>query len=117
MDVDTYIEHAPDRQRPVLEKLRAKIKRHIPDAVEEISPNGFPVYTIGGEWIAGFATRDKGPMLYIMAGGVLDRHADELGNLRSGQSCIEWKDAKHLPLEELDKLADLMLDEAAKATA
>jgi hypothetical protein len=78
-------------------------------------PNGFPVWTVNGEWCCGFATRKKGPMLYVMAPGVLDRHEAKLGKLRSGKSCIEFKASKTMTLEELDALADLLYREARES--
>lgn len=110
--VAAYVDAAPEDQRPVLAHLRDKIRTHLPRATEQIGSSGFPIYTIDDRWIAGFATRKKGPMLYVMAGGVLDRHEATLGSLRSGRSCVEWRASKTLSLDDLDALADRMLAEA-----
>ena len=53
-------------------------------------------------------------MPYIMVTAVLDEHADTLGKLRSGRSCVEWKASKTLSLEALTKLAPKMLREAGE---
>ena len=112
-DIDTYIQEAPENQRAELRALRSMIEEALPDA-DVVMPNGFPVYTINDEWTAGFATRKKGVMLYLMVSSVLDDHLIELGRLRSGRSCVEWKNSAHLPLEELRKLAPKLLVEAAR---
>ena len=112
--LDAYVDDAPEEQRASLRTLRAKIEREFP-GVEPDMPNGFPVWTIDGNWCCGFATRKKGPMLYVMAPGVLDRHADKLGSLRSGKSCVDFKASKTLTLEELDALADVLVREARTA--
>jgi uncharacterized protein YdhG (YjbR/CyaY superfamily) len=113
-EVTAFIEGAPAEHRPVLEQLRQMIREAMPDAAETFQ-NGFAVYEVDGEWTAGFASRKKGPMLYIMVSSVLDDHAEELGRLRSGRTCIEWKDSRALPLDELEMLAETMLLEAAQA--
>ncbi len=113
-EVTEFIASAPQGHRPVLELLRRMIHDVMP-AAEETFQNGFAVYEVDGEWTAGFASRKKGPMLYIMVTSVLDEHAEELGRLRSGRSCIEWKGSKTLPLDELELLAESMLAQAAHA--
>ena len=112
--LDAYIEDAPEVQRPQLRSLREKIERLVP-GVEPIAPNGFPIWTVDGQWCCGFATRKKGPVLYVMVTSVLDRHATTLGPLRSGRSCVEFKASKTLSLEELDALAEVLYREAVTA--
>ena len=115
-NLDAYIEEAPEGQRASLRGLREKIEREFP-GVEPEAPNGFPVWTIDGQWCCGFATRKKGPVLYVMAPGVLDRHAEKLGSLRSGKSCVELKASKTMTLDELDALADVLFREARESMA
>ena len=81
-----------------------------------MGPNGFAVYADGdARWVAGFAWRKKGPVLYVMNAGVVDRYADRLGSVRSGRSCVEWRATKTLTIEELTKLAGDILRDAAAA--
>jgi hypothetical protein len=54
-------------------------------------------------------------MLHLMAPGVLDRHAEALGSLRSGKSCVEFRASKTMTLEELDALADVVYREARES--
>ena len=112
--VDAYIATAPPAQRAVLSRLRALIRKHLSDAVESLGPNGFAVYTDdAGKWLAGFAWRNKGPVLYVMNASVLGRYAKQLGPLRSGKSCIDWRATKALSIEDLTRLAEQMLRETA----
>ncbi len=114
-DVEQYINSAPQSLQDTLHDLRRLIRESLPaHAQEQIGSSGFPVYTINGEWRAGFAYRSKGPMLYIMKSGVLDRHEKVLGRLRSGRSCVEWKETPALPLAALRDLARTMLTEAGR---
>lgn len=114
--VAAYLENAPSDQRPVLVELREMIRSAMPDAVEDFR-SGFPVYLINGCWAAGFASRAKGPMLYIMAPGVLDAWAPKLGALRSGKSCVDFKATKSTTLDELRAMAAAMLADARRSLA
>jgi uncharacterized protein YdhG (YjbR/CyaY superfamily) len=108
--VEAYIGRAPRAQQPALAELRALIRRHLPRTAETIGSSGFPVYTDGhGNWLAGFAWRKKGPMLYIMNGGVLDRYQKQLGQLRGGKSCIDWRGTKTLSIDQPKELAQRMV--------
>jgi hypothetical protein len=89
-EVDTYLAAAPETQQPLLVKIRALIRKLLPDAVEDFQSR-MPVYTVNGQWTAGFATRKKCPMLYVMNAAVLDAHAGTLGKLRSGNTCVEMR--------------------------
>ncbi len=112
--VDRYIADAPAPMQPALTEMRTLIHEHLPGLTELVCSNGFAVYTnSANEWIAGFAWRKKGPMLYIMAKGVLDRYDDQLGSLRSGRSCVEWKASSTMTMDDLRKLAADMLHDAA----
>ena len=113
-EISAYVDSAPEAQRAALTSLHDKIVREMPE-VEPIMPNGFPVWTVDGKWCCGFATRKKGPMLYVMASGVLDRHEDVLGKLRTGRSCVEYKASRTMSLEELDALADVLYREARES--
>jgi len=107
--VTEYIANAPADQRPTLERLRQMIRAALPDCTEQIGSSGFPVYTRDGDWIAGFATRKKGPMLYIMAPGVLDEFEERLGPLRSGNSCVEFRATKTVSEADLWRMTEEML--------
>lgn len=111
---DDYVASAPESQRPILTRLLALQRELLPDCEETLDP--FPVFTRNGQWVAGFATRKKGPMLYVMAEGVLDRHAEAIGKRRSGVSCIEFGSTKTESEDDLLALAKQLLAEAALAT-
>lgn len=116
VDVATYIASAPADQRPLLRDLDAKIRAAFPTAV--LDPKSyFPVYTMDGHWIAGFATRKKGAMFYCMDAPLLDRHAERLGKSRSGKTCIEYRALGPLTLDALRALVPEILAEQAARLA
>ena len=115
--VDAYIDAAPAEQQAALRELRRMIRSALPRAAEEIGSSGFPVYTLDAEWIAGFATRKKGPMFYLMRSSILDRHAERLALLRSGRSVIEYRPVKNLTPAQVKSIVADLLDDAATELA
>jgi len=112
--VTAYLSHvAPPAQRPLLRRLRAAIRKALPMAVESFESK-MPVYKIGEQWTAGFAARAKCPMLYVMDRALLDEYAARLGKARSGNSCIDLKTTKALPLVELEALVLELLAELGR---
>ena len=112
--VDTYIRKAPKEQQEQLRDLRQMIHTTVPDAAETMG-NHFPVFTIRDEWLCGFAARAKGVMFYLMNSSVIGEHADDLGNLVDGKSCLKYKATKERSLDDLRKLYSYMLRKAAKS--
>lgn len=111
-DVARYLQDAPPDHRPRLEELRGLILEHFPEA-EEAFDNQFPVYKVGGEWAAGFATRSRCVMFYLMDREVMDAYADRLGKLVTGRSCVQFKASRELSLEDVRGLAAEMLAASA----
>ncbi len=90
-DVIAYLDSAPEEQKALLKWLRTEIRRALPDS-EESFESKMPVYKRAGAWTAGFASRKKGVMFYVMDSKLLDGFAERLGKRRSGNSCIEMRD-------------------------
>lgn len=107
--VTRFIESAPSHQQATLYRLREMLRSVLPDTTEEMSGNGFPVYTKEGEWVAGFGSRKNGAMLYVMNADLLDRFNARLGRNRTGRSCIDFRNTKDNLIEDLWSIADDIL--------
>jgi uncharacterized protein YdhG (YjbR/CyaY superfamily) len=113
--VAQYIDSAPAEFQAALRALRKRLKEHLGGCTKEaLGASGFPVLTVDDAWVAGFAWRKKSPMLYVMNTALLDGYAERLGKLRSGRSCIEWRETKQLSLKDLGTLVDEILAEEAR---
>ncbi len=112
-EVAGYIQRVPAEQRPHLEELRHLILGFFPDAEETFEH--FPVYARGGTWLAGFASRKKGMMFYLMDPALLDAFEERLGPLRSGRSCVEYRASDDLTLKETRGLILELLAAAARS--
>jgi hypothetical protein len=111
--VTEYIEGQPEAVRPLLRDLREMIVAAYPQAEEGMYNGQFPVYLIDGDWAAAFASRSKGPMLYVMDQGVVEIYRERLGKLVDGKACVLYKPGKAIPAAQLKQLASEMLLEAA----
>lgn len=111
--VKNYIDDADAKYKADLKYLATKISKTFPKA-DIIISNNFPVWTIDERWIAGMAYRAKGVMFYLMVTAVLDKYEDQLGKLRTGKSCLLYKETKEITKDQLDKLIDKMLVETKK---
>ncbi len=112
-ETDAYIAQAPPEQQPLLRELHALIRSTLPSACEHVDRAGMVVFTHGSRWIAGFGFRKKGPMFYVMQPGALDRHAERIGRLRTGHSCVDWRPSQSLDAAALRELARQILAEVA----
>lgn len=116
VDVEQYIAAAPADQQALLRELDAEIRRAFPAA--HLDPKSyFPVYVMDGHWMAGFATRKKGAMLYCMDAPLLDQHADLLQKARSGKTCVEYRSLKSVGLDDLRALVPKLLAKQAQRYA
>lgn len=113
--VAEYIDSVPAEHRATLRGLRKRLEQHLGACTKEsMGSSGFPVLSVDDVWVAGFAWRKKGPMLYVMNAALLDAYDDRLGKLRSGRSCIEWRATKQLSLQDLGEVVDEILAEEAR---
>ena len=77
MDVDDYLETAPEPQRTTLEGLRAMLATILPEGEEGIS-YGVPAVRLGGTPVAGYAHAKKHCSYFPHSGDVLERVEPEL---------------------------------------
>lgn len=115
-DVDAYLALAPEEQRALLERLRRMIREALPHA-RECFESKMPAYTVNGAWTAGFATRAKGAMFYVMDTRLLDEYAGVLGRHRSGRSCVEMRASRQMSLAQLESIAAEILGKLAARRA
>jgi uncharacterized protein YdhG (YjbR/CyaY superfamily) len=54
VDVDGYLDGAPQPQRSTLLSLRSTLRELLPDAAEALS-YGMPAFVVGGKPVAGYA--------------------------------------------------------------
>lgn len=77
MEVDDYLDAAPEPQRTTLRTLRRTLAALLPGAGEAMS-YGVPAFTVGGKPVAGYAYAKRHCSYYPHSGSVLSQIEPEL---------------------------------------
>lgn len=100
-EATAYIGQAPPVQQEALSWIRKLMRTKLDGLADERYQNGMVVYGAEARWLAGFASRKKCVMFYVMDSTLLDRYAARLGSLRSGKSCVEFRETAAMPMAAL----------------
>jgi uncharacterized protein YdhG (YjbR/CyaY superfamily)/2-polyprenyl-3-methyl-5-hydroxy-6-metoxy-1,4-benzoquinol methylase len=101
--VDAYLATLPADQRELLQHLRARIARLVPDAGETIS-YGMPAFKLHGRFLMSFAGWKAHCSIYPVSDSVLGRHADALKGYGRTKGSLHFTSEKPLPDEVLEDL-------------
>lgn len=128
---DDYIRQLPPERQPVLEKLRAVIRQHLPEGFEETMNYGMIGYVVPHSlYPAGYHCNPKLPLPFISiasqknfvalyhmglyANAALMEYfkagyaAADAGKLDMGKSCIRFKKLDRIPYELIGELCEKM---------
>jgi uncharacterized protein YdhG (YjbR/CyaY superfamily) len=118
--VAAYIAAQPPEVRPVLERLRAIIRKAVPEAEEVISYQ-IPAYKLEGRPVVYFAGWKSHVSLYPATGRVASEMADEIAPYRASKGTLKFPLGKPIPVRLIGRIAKLRAEEvrevAAKAKA
>ena len=103
-NIDEYLNIGPQDQRSELEQIKRLIEKNLPAARPGIGPGGFPEYTIGKQWRAGFAYKPTGPVIYLMAPELLAEYEEDLKPVRASKTCLRYQSARGLPFGKLQHI-------------
>ena len=101
--IDDYLAAVTDEQRAALERLRATIRRIVPNAEECISYR-MPAFRLEGRIIAGFAAFTHGCSYFPFSGRTLATLAHELRDYDQTKSALHFDTARPLPVTLVRKL-------------
>lgn len=110
-DHSAYIAAAPEHLRPLLENLRVKLSRSLPDA-EEIIAYNMPGFRIGKTIVAGYAAFTKQCGIYVSPGSISSLAGDiaEAG-LKATKTGVTLSPSNPIPDELIEKLAQASRNE------
>ncbi|HEU4385976.1 MAG TPA: DUF1801 domain-containing protein [Anaeromyxobacteraceae bacterium] len=120
--VDDYIAAQPAPARPVLQRVRATIRKALPGATEGISYQ-IPVYKLDGVMVLYFAGFQRHYSIYPATARVVGALGDELSGLLHNKATLRFSLAEAVPTRLITRIAKLRaaevtgLDTAAKRTA
>lgn len=107
--VDEYLGVLPPGKRSALERLRARIRELVPDAVEGMS-YGMPAFRLDGRYFLGLgATRDR--CSFYTGRAPIDAHPDELRGYRTWKGTLNFDADELLPDELVTRLVEARLAE------
>lgn len=110
MDVDAYLDGAPEPQRSTLQALRATLRELLPDATEGMS-YGMPAFVVGGKSVAGYAWAKRHCSYYPHSGTVLTELADLLEGYERSTGTLRFPVDEPLPPELVARLVEVKLAE------
>ena len=111
-DVDGYLAAQPDRVRAALVKVRAAMRRALPDSVEAIK-YGMPAYLVDGRAVASFAGWKTQYALYIVAPALFEAIAKDLAGHDASKGIIRFELDESVPESVVERLARWNANRAA----
>jgi len=104
---EEYVASLPGERRPHLERIRALVKKTVPEAEEKILW-GMIGWEIHGRPFAAVASQKASMSLYLMDLAALPalaaEHAADLAHMARGKSCLHFLRASDLPLDVVAKI-------------
>jgi uncharacterized protein YdhG (YjbR/CyaY superfamily) len=101
--IDDYLARVSAEQRASLARLRAMIRKAVPNAEECIS-YGVPAFRIGSRVLVGFGASAKHCSFFPMSGRTIGDHAELLAGYETSKGAIRFTPEEPLPDPLLRKL-------------
>ena len=111
--VDDYIAAQPAAARPVLERVRATLRKALPGATEGISYR-IPVYRLDGRMVLYFAGFQRHYSIYPASARLRATLGKELAGLVHNKATIRFPLDKAVPTRLIARIAKLRAAEAAR---
>ena len=100
--VDEYISRQPAAAQPMLRKLRAAVRKALPQAEESISGYNMPTYKVGGKGVVYFAAAKKHCALYGVLREGFEKELAPYGDVSKGT--VRFPLNEELPTELVGRL-------------
>ena len=101
--VDGYLARLPDEQRRALDRLRAQLRRLLPNAVEAIS-YGMPAFKVADRAVIWYAGWKAHCSIYPLTDSFLLSHADRLKGFRRTKGSLHFRPDAPIPEELVEEL-------------
>lgn len=113
--IDAYIAAQAETVRPVLERLRAIIRKALPDAEESIS-YGIPAFKLAGRPVIYFAGWKAHVSLYPAVGRVATELADQIAPYKVSKGTLRFDLGKPIPARLVTRIVKIRAEETLTAT-
>jgi len=110
--VDEYIASQPDDARRILERVRAAVRKALPEAEEAISYQ-MPTYRLNGRAVIYFAGWKQHYSLYPASGNLVASFGDNLKPYEISKGTIRFPFSAPVPAKLIEAIAKFRAEEAA----
>ena len=111
-NIDEYLASVPEPHKKMLQDLRLKIKRLVPEAEETISYQ-IPTFKLNGRMLVSFAAFKNHCSLFPVTGARTE-FPNELKKFKGGKGTLQFTANSPLPDALLEKIVRLRIGEATK---
>lgn len=105
LEVDKYLDEAPEPHRTTLIQLRETLLKMLPQATEALA-YGVPAFKVGGKAIAGYAHFKNHCSYFPHSGSVLAQLAGELGGYEWSKGTLRFRVDQPLPESLVQRLVE-----------
>jgi uncharacterized protein YdhG (YjbR/CyaY superfamily) len=105
--IDEYLEKVEPKQKAELEKIRAFVKKHVPDA-EEVISYGMPAFKYKGSYLIGYAAYKDHMSVFPTPEPIVELQ-EELKGFEQAKGTVQFTLEHLLPLETIGRLVDARL--------
>jgi uncharacterized protein YdhG (YjbR/CyaY superfamily) len=113
--VDEYIASQPEAMQPILQRVRAAIRKALPKAEEVISYN-MPTYKLHDETVLHFAAWKQYYSLYPANARVVDAFKDEIAPYKVEKSTLRFPYSKPVPAKLIERIATFRANEVRQSS-
>ena len=114
--VDEYLATQPETARAVLERVRAIIRKAVPQAEEAISYQ-LPTFKLYGTYLIYLAGYRQHYSLYPVTDGLLEALKDEIEPYLAGKGTMRFPLSEPVPTRLIERIAKARAKESAKQAA
>jgi uncharacterized protein YdhG (YjbR/CyaY superfamily) len=112
--VDGYLDAVPEPARAALGKLRAAIRKAVPDA-EEVINYGVPMFRLGGRNLVAYGAAKAHCSFFVQSPAVMGRFADDLARYPTSKGTIRFRPESPIPPALVKKIVMARIVENAAA--
>jgi uncharacterized protein YdhG (YjbR/CyaY superfamily) len=114
--VESYLAAQPHEARQAIERLRAIVRKLVPEAHEAISYR-ILAYKLGGRILLYIAGWKEHVAIYPVTPGLDEALGERLAPYRSGKGTLRFPLSQPLPIKLIENIVRVRVEEAGKAAA
>ncbi len=111
--LDEYLQNITPTQRAEYERIRAIVKKLVPD-VEEVISYGIPTFKHNGKYVLYFGAYKHHMSVYPVTGRIDEILGKEIANFRTSKGTLQFTSDNPIPEPLLTKMIQIRLEDISK---